>query len=284
MSHPVLITDFDSTLVPWCFQSEPREPRVGYYQLIDYVQTHQIPWYGTTGRSIEWVLSDPLLTNIRFDGISCKVGTELWLPQDGGYKPCQKFVAWLKSHHRPGLHPYNVDHIKQVVESIVKELDEDGQPIFVGDSGNYCTDLLHGWEFHRPDKLPEYLEKLSKKLELIDCRISCSLGTSHYDFKKPVAIIDILHPRASKASTLHYCETQHPDALLIFAGDSGNDIGAVDPNNPNHRIIVVGNAHDDFRQWVLDTIPAQARFIAPTDMEEADAVMAGLRHFHEKQF
>jgi hypothetical protein len=69
---------------------------------------------------------------------------------------------------------------------------------------------------------------------------------------------------------------------LIFAGDSRNDVGAVDPANPKHRVIVVGNAHNNFRQWVLDTIPEQARFIANPDLHQADAVIAGLKHFHQE--
>jgi hypothetical protein len=138
----VLITDFDETLIPsWhkSWQNSQCVLKPGYYATIRYVQTHQIPWYGSTGRSFNLVNEDPLLSGLPFRGIGCNVGTELWLRQPNGtYQQCSDFVKWLDDHQQPGLIPFDVDQIKNRVAPIVGDLDAAGRPIFVAQADTYC--------------------------------------------------------------------------------------------------------------------------------------------------
>jgi hypothetical protein len=277
----VLVTDFDNTIVPpW--EGEPCSPTAGYYHVIDHVKTHQIAWYGSTGRTFDMVVKDPLLNTLDLHAFGCNVGTELWLRQPNGtYQQCSDFVEWLDDYQQPGLIPFDVDQIKNRVAPIVGELDAADKPIFVLQPEKFQNRHKVCFNLQQPALLEEYLTRFDDALVGISHKIISYHGVSHFDEKTPNAMIEILHPRASKSSTTAFCEREHPDSLIIFAGDSGNDVGAVDPHNPKHRIIVVGNAHDDFRQWVLDNFPPDRCFIGDTEQhQEADAVIAGLRHFH----
>lgn len=284
----VLITDFDRTLIPsWhkSWQNSQCVLKPGYYATIDYVKTHQIPWYGSTGRTFKMVKEDPLLSGLPFHGIGCTVGTELWRPQsDGTYQQCPTFVSWMEEHQTdPGFIPFDPDHIQDRVAAIVGELDTAGKPIFVPQPEYFHNRFKVSLSLVDPRLLDEYLNRFHAALVGISHQIIFYHGVSPVDTQRPNVTFDILHPRASKSSTTAFCEREHPDSLIIFAGDSGNDVGAVDPHNPKHRIIVVGNAHDDFRQWVSDTFPPDRCFIGHTEQhQEADAVIAGLRHFHSR--
>jgi hypothetical protein len=183
----------------------------------------------------------------------------------------------------PGFIPFDPDHIQNRVAAIVGELDTAGEPIFVPQPACFHNRFKVSLSLENPALFEKYLQRFHDALVDVSHQIIFYHGVSPVDTQRPNVTFDILHARASKSSTTAFCEREHPDSLIIFAGDSGNDVGAVDPANPNHRVIVVGNAHNNFRQWVLDNFPPDRCFIGhPEQHQEADAVIAGLRHFHSR--
>ncbi len=274
MKKFILVTDFDDTIVPSCMlHPEQRTEPSGYRDLIAYTQEQGIEWYGSTGRPIERALDDPLIKNLPLKGIGCKVGTELWIKLGDQYTPNQEFMSYMGSESN-----FNVGLVERLLNEATKKHFKKQPEIL-------CGEFKISWDLQETDKSAHFEGVFHAILSEnnVDYKLIICDGVSVCDNSRNAVVhFDVMHPSASKSSTISFLQNKHPEAIICFAGDSGNDIGAVCGTQNNHRLIVVGNAQSKFKNWARSEMPENSVFFAEPEVIMAQAVLNGLRHFHER--
>lgn len=97
------------------------------------------------------------------------------------------------------------------------------------------------------------------------------------DAARKVGLVDVIPASAAKDAALSYLwkKTAVPEANVVYAGDSGNDLA---PFLSGFKAIVVGNAPDDIKNEVRLKAPRPERVFFAT-APYARGVIEGCRHF-----
>ncbi len=239
-----IFQDLDGTIVPSIYDNE----RTTYpcidelIKRIEMLRNHGGVSIFSTGRPFEQVLSDPLLQNYPVDYIMSGVGTELYQNINGEYVIDEEFTHYIlmPDNDKEPFNPINID--SRIKDNLFL------QKIGIKKHhGVPFSEVICGYSVPFADEIDEKKLQmaLTEAMEEIDFKAIVYPNTHSRRYN-----IDILPSKAGKDGATKWLiprmksEGKIIDAAII-AGDSGNDIPAMNPalyqNLGINHVTIVGS-------------------------------------------
>ena len=229
----VLATDLDGTLFP--IDDSPAYSDA-MRTLKSLINQHQLSVVFVTGRSFDHVMrgidehSPPIP-----EAIICDVGTTIMRRRDDAFDRDDRYHAMLLGRLGDWTHA--------ALETAVQELDDTIHP----------QDAVHQSElkcsFYYPaERRAAVTQTVQRWIDSQSVPVSMTISVDPFDGR---GMLDLLPAGADKGSALRYwVEHRGIDAGgVVFAGDTGNDIGAA---TTAASVILPANADDQLRDAVSD--------------------------------
>ena len=256
-------SDLDGTLIATNEKTDSK----ALYIFKDLMKSAMIPITYITGRHFDLALQGIENTDLPIpDYLVCDVGTSLYKMVDGAWKQDIEYTKEL-------LSPWQGKTADEICKSLEKE---------------YGGITPQEPERQTPAKKSFYIEDLAESKQLLK-QISTTLKNSGFsseiitskDPKSGRGLLDILPAGSGKRAPLLYLANINKIPLnqIAFAGDSGNDIQAMESGV---RSIVVGNASRDLLEELqnkisLKTIQVENLFFASGN--DVNGVVEGCHYF-----
>ena len=229
----VLATDLDGTLIPLAGNEENRRD---LHVLSQRLAAGQVTLLFVTGRHFRSVTEAMKTFALpRPDWILCDVGTSIY-QRTGGDR--FELVIDYQQHLQKIVTDLPVERLRQHLAEFpgLRVQEEEKQ-------GKFKLSF-----YAQADQLASLTSAIQAKLDELSAPYSI---VSSVDPFTGDGLVDLLPAAASKAHALHWWTEFTGQALesIVFAGDSGNDLAAL---NAGFRAIVVGNASREVVEKVRD--------------------------------